>query len=41
MSPKDRKETRMPTLPTPFQHSPVIPRQSNKSRRRNRKNTNG
>jgi hypothetical protein len=29
-----------PTLPTPIQHSPGIPSQSNKGRRINKKNTN-
>jgi hypothetical protein len=28
--------TRVPTLPTPIQHSPGIPSQSNKARRRNK-----
>jgi hypothetical protein len=35
-----RNEPMMPTLPTPIQHSPGIPRQSNKARRRNKRNTN-
>jgi hypothetical protein len=30
----------VPTLPTPNQHSPRIPSQSNKARRRNKRNTN-
>jgi hypothetical protein len=30
ISPKIRKETRVPTIPTPIQHSPGIPRQNNK-----------
>jgi hypothetical protein len=30
ISPKVRNETRMPTLPTPIQHGPGIPSQSNK-----------
>jgi hypothetical protein len=38
--PEVRNETRMPTLPTPIQHNPVIPSQSNKARRRNKRNTN-
>jgi hypothetical protein len=33
---KIRNETRMPTLSTPIQHSPGIPSQSNKARRRNK-----
>jgi hypothetical protein len=37
---KDKKETRMSTLPTPIQHSPAISSQSNKARRRNKRNTN-
>jgi hypothetical protein len=36
---KLRNETRMPTLPTPTQHSPGIPSQSNKARR-NKRNIN-
>jgi hypothetical protein len=40
LSPKVRNKTRMPTLPTPIQHSPGIPSQSNKTRRRNKRNTN-
>jgi hypothetical protein len=32
--------TRVPTLPTPIQHSPGIPSQSNKARTRNKRNTN-
>jgi hypothetical protein len=39
-SPKFRNKTRVPTLPTPIQQSPVIPSQSNKARRINKKNTN-
>jgi hypothetical protein len=39
ISPKVRNEKRMPTLPTPIQHSPEIPSQSNKARR-NKRNTN-
>jgi hypothetical protein len=31
----------MPTLPTPIQHSPRIPSQNNKARRRNKRNTKG
>jgi hypothetical protein len=34
------RKTRVPTLSTPFQHSPGIPSQSNKARRRNKRNTN-
>jgi hypothetical protein len=33
-SPKLRNKTRMPTLPTPIQHSTGIPSQSNKARRK-------
>jgi hypothetical protein len=33
---KIRNETRVPTLPTPIQHCPVILTQSNKARRRNK-----
>jgi hypothetical protein len=33
-------ETRMSTLPTPIQHSSGILNQSNKARRRNKRNTN-
>jgi hypothetical protein len=40
ISPKIRKETRLPTLPTPIQHSFEIPSQSNKARRNNKRNTN-
>jgi hypothetical protein len=32
-------ETRMPTIPTPIQHSTGIPSQSNQARRRNKRNT--
>jgi hypothetical protein len=38
--PEVSNEIRMPTLPTPIQHSPGIPSQSNKTRRRNKMNTN-
>jgi hypothetical protein len=34
--PKHRNETRVPTLSTLIQHSPRIPSQSNKARRRNK-----
>jgi hypothetical protein len=40
ISPKVRKETRIPTLLTPIQYSPGIPSQSKKTRRRNKRNTN-
>jgi hypothetical protein len=40
ISPNVKKETRMPTLPTPIQHSPGIPSQSYKARRRNTRNIN-
>jgi hypothetical protein len=40
ISPKIKNETRIPSLPTPIQHSPGIPSQSNKARRSNKKNTN-
>jgi hypothetical protein len=40
ISPKIRNETRLPTLHTPIQFSPRIPSQSNKARRRNKRNTN-
>jgi hypothetical protein len=40
ISPKVRNKTRMPTLPTPMQHNPGISSQSNKARRRNKKNAN-
>jgi hypothetical protein len=40
ISPEVRNETRMPTLSTPIQHVPEIPSQSNKARRRNKRNTN-
>jgi hypothetical protein len=33
---KIRNKARVPTLPTPIQHSPGIPIQSNKARRRNK-----
>jgi hypothetical protein len=39
VSPKVKNKTRMFTLPIPIQHSPGIPSQSNKARRRNEKNT--
>jgi hypothetical protein len=39
ISPKVRNKRRMPTLPTPIQHSPGIPSQSNKARRRSKRNT--
>jgi hypothetical protein len=39
-SPKIRNETRVPTIPTPIQHSTGIPSQSKYSRRRNKRNTN-
>jgi hypothetical protein len=35
-----RNEARGPALPTPIQHSHRIPSQSNKARRRNKRNTN-
>jgi hypothetical protein len=35
--PKLKNETRVPTFPTTLQHSPGIPSQSNKARRRNKK----
>jgi hypothetical protein len=35
-----RNKARMPTLPTPIQHSPGSPSQSNKVRRRNKGNKN-
>jgi hypothetical protein len=38
--PEVRNETRVPTLPTPIQHSPGFLSQSNKARRRNKRNTN-
>jgi hypothetical protein len=38
ISHKVRNETRMPTIPTPIQHSPGIPSQRNKARRRNKRN---
>jgi hypothetical protein len=38
--PQLRKATRVPTLPTPIQHNPRIHSQSNKARRRNKRNTN-
>jgi hypothetical protein len=41
ISPKVRNETRVPTLSTPIQHSPEIPNQSNKARRRNKRNISG
>jgi hypothetical protein len=34
------KSGRVPTLPTPIQHSLEIPSQNNKARRRNKRNTN-
>jgi hypothetical protein len=34
------RKTRMPTIPTLIQHSPGIPSQSNKARRKNKRNTN-
>jgi hypothetical protein len=37
ISPKVRNKTKVPTIPTPTQHSPGIPSQSNKARRRNKK----
>jgi hypothetical protein len=40
ISPKIRDKRRMPILSTPIQHSPGIPSQSNKARRRNKRNTN-
>jgi hypothetical protein len=40
ISSKVRKETRMPTLSTPSQHSLGIPGQSKKTGRRNKRNTN-
>jgi hypothetical protein len=40
ISPEVRNKTRMPTLSTPIQHVPEIPSQSNKARRRNKRNTN-
>jgi hypothetical protein len=40
ISPEVRNETRMPTLPIPIQHSLAIPSQSNKTTRRNKRNTN-
>jgi hypothetical protein len=39
-SPKIRNESRVTTIPTPVQHSPGIPSQSKKARRRNKRNTN-
>jgi hypothetical protein len=36
---KSRRD-RVSTLPIPIQHSPRIPSQSNKARRRNKRNTN-
>jgi hypothetical protein len=39
--PKVRSETRVTTLPTPIQHSLGISSQSNKARKRNKRNTNG
>jgi hypothetical protein len=38
--PKVRNKTKMPTFPTPIQHSPGIPSQSNKTKRRNKRNMN-
>jgi hypothetical protein len=35
-----RNKARMPTLPTPIQHSPGSPSRSNKVRRRNKRNKN-
>jgi hypothetical protein len=37
---KIRNKTRVPTIPIPIQHSPGIPNQSNKVRRRNKRYTN-
>jgi exonuclease III len=37
---KIRNETRVPTFPTLIQHSPGVPSQSNKARRKNKRNTN-
>jgi hypothetical protein len=34
------RQARLPTLSIPIQHSPGIPSQSNKARRRNKRNTN-
>jgi hypothetical protein len=39
-SPKIRNKTRMPTVPTPIQNGPGIPSQSNKARKRNKRNQN-
>jgi hypothetical protein len=39
ISPQIRKETRVPTIPTPIQHIPGIPSQSYQARR-NKRNTN-
>jgi hypothetical protein len=38
--PKVKNMTKVPTLPIPTQHSPGIPSQSNKAKRRNKRNTN-
>jgi hypothetical protein len=40
LKPFNRNKTRVPTLPTPIQHNPGIPSQSNKARRRNKRITN-
>jgi hypothetical protein len=40
ISPKVRNEIRISTIPTPIQHSPRIPSQSNKARRKNKRNIN-
>jgi hypothetical protein len=40
ISPKIRNDARVPILPTLIQHSPGILSQSNKARRRNKRNTN-
>jgi hypothetical protein len=38
ISHKVRNEKRLPTIPTPIQHSPGIPSQRNKTRRTNKRN---
>jgi hypothetical protein len=40
ISPKVRNEMMVPTLSTPIQHNLGIPSQSNKTGRRNKRNTN-
>jgi hypothetical protein len=40
ISSKVRNETRMPTFPSPIQCSLGIPSQSDKARKRNKRNTN-